>query len=220
MILNKVADIKLGNNSIKSVMLGGKKIFPSIPLPAGYREVKYLTASGKQYIDTNIVSSGVTIETVFRAPWSSGSLLAFLGSRRAWDSNSDNWSMFFSPNGNVRVDWLGMGTNINMSAPLNQDNTLIAYANGDVKINDVLRQTTASKIGSSLSIYLFNFNDGGSPRADGFVGSFKRTTFTSNDGTLIGDFVPCLDNTGRPCMYDLVTMNTFYNQGTGEFTYS
>lgn len=30
-------------------------------------------------------------------------------------------------------------------------------------------------------------------------------------------FVPCLDNNGEPCMYDIVSKQTFYNQGEGEF---
>lgn len=31
--------------------------------------------------------------------------------------------------------------------------------------------------------------------------------------------VPCLDANGVPCMYDLVEKKTFYNQGTGSFTW-
>lgn len=39
---------------------------------------------------------------------------------------------------------------------------------------------------------------------------------TSNEKLQI-DLVPCLDNTGTPCMFDLVTRKPFYNSGTGEF---
>ena len=34
---------------------------------------------------------------------------------------------------------------------------------------------------------------------------------------LINYLIPCLDTNNTPCMYDTVTGQTFYNQGTGEF---
>lgn len=37
---------------------------------------------------------------------------------------------------------------------------------------------------------------------------------------LVGYFVPVLDPQGVPCMYDHVSKNTFYNQGTGTFSYA
>ena len=49
-----------------------------------------------------------------------------------------------------------------------------------------------------LKIYNFKTIDGGKPK---------------------NNFVPALDETGTPCMYDLVTYKTFYNSGTGEFEY-
>jgi len=37
------------------------------------------------------------------------------------------------------------------------------------------------------------------------------------NGNLIREFIPVLDWNDRPCMYDKVSDNLFYNQGTGEF---
>lgn len=31
------------------------------------------------------------------------------------------------------------------------------------------------------------------------------------------NFIPALDSQGKPCMYDTVTKQSFYNQGSGEF---
>ena len=33
------------------------------------------------------------------------------------------------------------------------------------------------------------------------------------------NFIPALDITGKPCLYDTVSKKAFYNQGTGEFLY-
>lgn len=41
----------------------------------------------------------------------------------------------------------------------------------------------------------------------------------SESGNLIRDFIPVLDLSGRPAMYDVVSGQLFYNQGTGEFTW-
>jgi hypothetical protein len=40
-----------------------------------------------------------------------------------------------------------------------------------------------------------------------------------NNGVLVQNLVPCLDNNATPCLYDLVSKQTFYNQGTGTFDY-
>lgn len=36
---------------------------------------------------------------------------------------------------------------------------------------------------------------------------------------LIHNFIPCLDENDRPCMYDSVNKQTYYNIGTDEFAY-
>ena len=38
-----------------------------------------------------------------------------------------------------------------------------------------------------------------------------------NESNIIWNGIPCLDTNGTPCMYDTVSGQTFYNQGTGEF---
>lgn len=40
------------------------------------------------------------------------------------------------------------------------------------------------------------------------------------DGSIVRDFWPAIDDNGVACMYDYVTKQYFYNQGTGEFTVS
>ncbi len=39
------------------------------------------------------------------------------------------------------------------------------------------------------------------------------------NGKMVRDFIPVLDWNDRPCMYDKVTDELFYNSGTGEFKY-
>lgn len=47
----------------------------------------------------------------------------------------------------------------------------------------------------------------------------KRTYKQKINGVLVYDLLPCLDDTGAPCMYDRVSKTAFYNSGSGDFTY-
>ena len=38
-----------------------------------------------------------------------------------------------------------------------------------------------------------------------------------DNGALVRDFIPALDGGNIPCMYDRITNQYFYNQGTGDF---
>lgn len=46
-----------------------------------------------------------------------------------------------------------------------------------------------------------------------------RASIRQDFNEVTRDFIPALDETGTPCMYDLVTKTPFYNNGTGDFLY-
>ena len=69
----------------------------------------------------------------------------------------------------------------------------------------------------SKSIYLFARNDIGNIT---FRCNLALYGFSVRENdTLIQDIIPVLDLSGRPAMYDEVSGQFFYNQGTGEFTW-
>ena len=43
--------------------------------------------------------------------------------------------------------------------------------------------------------------------------------FEATDGVVHRKMLPCLDETGAPCMYDTVSKTPFYNSGTDDFLY-
>ena len=51
-----------------------------------------------------------------------------------------------------------------------------------------------------------------------FHGRIHSFSIHENENLKI-NFIPCLDKTGTPCMFDLVTRKNFYNVGTGQFIY-
>ena len=40
-----------------------------------------------------------------------------------------------------------------------------------------------------------------------------------DNDTLVRDYIPVIDSTSRPCLFDKVEKKCYYNQGTGEFLY-
>ena len=41
----------------------------------------------------------------------------------------------------------------------------------------------------------------------------------TNNNALIRDYIPVIDSSNRPCLFDKVEKICYYNQGTGEFLY-
>ena len=73
-------------------------------------------------------------------------------------------------------------------------------------------QYTSGDLGIAQNVYLFGTNRGTTKRY--FSGKIYRF-FVENQI----DLIPTLDRNGIPCMFDLISKSTFYNQGTGTFGY-
>ena len=72
---------------------------------------------------------------------------------------------------------------------------------------------------NSVNLYLFAMNYNGTMNT-GYMGKAKIWEYKhTRNGKLIRDLIPVLDLDNIPCMYDKVSEELFYNQGTGEFLY-
>ena len=82
---------------------------------------------------------------------------------------------------------------------------------------DDIKKVDLSNFASTSTLYLFNLNIDSSSdyRCKARVWSYKQ----SRNGTLIRDLIPVFDHNDIPCMFDRVTEQFFYNQGSGEFLY-
>ena len=191
------------------------------PLPY-LRRVAYLESDGQQYIDT-LVDTGVDfvndniVEIDFLpriisgthnffgngSSWQVGYTLgiaSYIGKNYAQASNG-----FFASNNSVVIivgDW----------------NTVVA-SNSGVKYNGIdLSHQYESKPVSGTAL-LFGCRRGGSYfRGYALKGGIRKAVIMTK-GNLVRNFIPVLDLSGRPAMYDEASGNLFYNQGTGEFTW-
>ena len=71
---------------------------------------------------------------------------------------------------------------------------------------------------ATYSIYIFFINNKGNhPLTVNEMKLYYFKIFDNN--TLVRDYIPVLDKNKRPCLFDKVSKNCFYNQGDGEFLY-
>lgn len=193
-------------------------------LPEGYTAVDYLQSSGTQWIEMGIAPNQNT-KAVLKIKINNFNGIngfSLIGSRT--DVNPNNqFTTYLDDYGGTRflfrmdgqtkaISWTGLTTNkiyivtlsgTEMKAELEDGTTVFSKT---FSVNDFT---------STVTMALF--------RAKGVSGTYFPGRIYSckhySGDELIQDFQPCLDANGVPCMFDFVSRNSFYNAGTGSFTW-
>lgn len=187
-----------------------------------YIPLNYIQSTGTQYIDTKF---NVTPDSRIRMSLQHTSYAKqdrFFGS---YDStglycctyiNGSNYYAFAyqDDNGN----WVSTSKTAKNNTTLNIDYNGKAKTmtlSGAVSYSGSLSSYTATK-GCKNNLVIFAGNDNGS-----IVGKAKMKLYYCeiyNNGALVRNLIPVLDENGVACLYDKVSRNFFYNAGTGTFT--
>lgn len=175
----------------------------------GYRGVSYLQGDYNSYIDTGLRANeihGYTIEIQYKrvTDYSRGNQLVFGSSRGGFDSSKVNC--------HLRYNYYGYPQGLSYSDE-------VSNAIYNPSVNTIINATfTINTPSSTSSFYLFAGNSNDSPigTCDATIYYWKIYDTNSN---LVQYLVPALDSSNVPCMYDKVSQQFFYNQGTGEFSY-
>ena len=195
-----------------------------------YTEVEYLEASGTQYINTGLLSTANSkVDVVFGfTSMESGSAnnCAIFGGRSNTTYTVNTFTMFklasASPQ-SFRFDYNGQRT-VATASQLTWDTTSkyrFQYTGSQQITTNV---TTGESVSENLApgssytetpITLFGVNTRGAV-GQNMPGRIYKCWYT--DGTTTLDLIPVLDWNMTPCMYDKVSGELFYNQGTGDFT--
>ena len=217
---------------IKSVMVNGAEAIRMMVdgklawgLPVGFKRCKYLESTGTQIIDTlyHPIPIETRIEFEFTEMTKVDGAAALMGTRTKANSTDKGSFNIFQSTGNgkgFRLDMIGGYLCI---PPFQEKEKCVIDVNRDIV-------TFGDK---NITMHTFNLNDGmptdGSFKLFSFdtAGKYQFSSATIrihsfsmyNKGIPVIDYVPCVDAAGVPCMYDTVSKQPFYNQGTGEFTY-
>lgn len=185
-------------------------------LPLGWTRLEYLESTGTQYIDTGIVPDNLTGLWEFSSKRVVGEDYVSSGAR-------NNQTRFYgycaarSPEVSYgRGGYYYSGYRIAIwddyvDYKHNYRNSREITANSHVLASNIV---TISGITSNIIMFGYSFNT--NTNVTKCRSRIKYLKLTQGQ-KLVRNFIPALDPTGRPCMFDLVTRRPFYNHGTGEF---
>lgn len=199
-------------------------VFEIAELPMGYTKVEYLESTGTQYINTGIrLDEGFVLKCEF-VPTQILSYGCVFGARL-----STKLVHFMRSNTETRYTTaiIRNGSLANIAFPVNLNESYSLELNDmDKKVVVNGKETSGLDFYSmpELDFYLFceNFPQGGN-LANGvravWFDAIRLMSFEATNAGRHYNFVPALDTTGTPCMYDTVTGTPIYNSGTGDFLY-
>jgi hypothetical protein len=184
-------------------------------LPAGYTRVEFLESTGTQYIDIESeikyscsvkCDAQYTTPTYFHQLWGWQDSGRYLG---PWMTSSGSGGFMYnteSKNAEMKV------ANKRMLYTFDGKNARAGLGNAYlnfIKAADI-------ELGFASAIFCGKTRNGATWMSSARIFSFE---IAENDEAIRLQYIPALDSTGTPCMYDLVTRKPFYNSGTGDFLY-
>jgi hypothetical protein len=204
----------LGNNLLAQYYAQNQR-----RLPAGYREVEYLEATGTQYIDTGIiplVGDSFDMDILLTNYFESSTLLSA-------GYGTIQFAFAFGNFGRVPYCryFSSSGTRVHDDANLNVWYKLAISGSGACSFDgETITSTPIGELSEPSSITIFMRNTMQNP----FHGKIKGY-FHKRGGSFLQNLIPCVRKSdGKPGMYDLcrsicpLTNTPFYiNAGTGEF---
>lgn len=185
-----------------------------------YCEVEYLETTGTQYINTGVsfhfsedtvtlnaeLTQLNTYQTVYGVNETFDGTIQFFGVRQL--SSQEKWQGL-----GVLISFPTFTLNKQFTLQISRiDETFFQYK-GETAVTGSINNL----IDTTLNGYIFATNNN---RNTAFYSIGKIYAFKQKrTGKLIRDLIPVLDWDMKPCMYDKVSGELFYNVGTGEFLY-
>lgn len=192
-----------------------------------YTKVEYLESTGEQWIDTRYetnINTQIQIDFSVVGYYSGGanansSILGdFNTDKRGYqlvylrksESDDSQFNIVFRASNDTKLTNLQLSLNTRHKALLK---------NGTLIFDDIEYNSGNYNSPGHYTLGLFTRNS-----TSGFSGMRKSVmklySFKISEGNdLIINFIPVIDSNSRPCMFDKVSRECYYNQGEGEFLY-
>ena len=200
----------------------------AVSLPAGYKRLEYLESTGTQYMVLTAEMQMPLVATIdctlsIKSVDNKTSNDMYYGYKY-----NPNKVLFCSNGGSLSLcggvqSWFVAGHSVPLDRKRHlsvmkrrnfeeQTELVVDGTKIEPRQNDNLAGTWAPGVP-----YLFALNENDKPSS--FCAA-KIWGFSYKHGDAIDcNLIPCLDKTGAPCMFDLVSRKPFYNRGTGDFIY-
>ena len=219
---------------IKSVMVNGAEALRMMVdgklawgLPVGFKRCKYLESTGTQIIDTlyHPIPIETRIEFEFTEMTEVDGTVALMGTRKQANNTDDgSFNLFQRVTGQgkgFRLDMVGGGwytppSQEKVKCVIDVNRDIISF--GDKIITNRSGFHLNGGMPTDGSFKLFSFDTAGKYQFSSATIRIHSFSMYNKDIPVI-DYVPCIDAAGVPCMYDTVSKQPFYNQGSGQFAY-
>jgi len=182
-------------------------------LPEGYTELEHIQSSGTQYVDTGFKPNGssrivLDCEIVSHAENSS-----YMGARNAASmTDAVSNTLVILSEGTIRSDFYGSSA---ATSALPSGRHMVDRNKHVTTVGDFRITNTASANTSPVNLFLFATNTAGNPSLAGHLKVYACQIY--DNGTLVRDYVPCINNSGAVGLYDFVGGKFYGNAGTGAF---
>lgn len=178
-------------------------------LPNGYTELESIQSSGTQYINTLFPAKSTTRIYMDLDFNNSGSPFG------CWDSDGNNMFIpLFGVGGQVFINYNTQQIRVTGSY---SGRISIDFNRNVFSIDDtVLATFNQATFTSTNTLYLFAWNNGGNVANNASMTLYSCQIY--DNGTLVRDFVPCINPSNAVGLYDLVNDQFYGNSGTGSFT--
>ena len=213
------------NSASQSCTYGDSITIPTAPTKTGYRftgwsvfsdytPIEYIESTGTQYIDTGFSApNGFKAQIGFYPYAYSACIIGAHNSSFPFGRN------YVSMNGNgifnIGSDGCYLSDSI-VSLNTKYDIEVSTVKNNVFLTGYTLHPACDDATGdmSSYTLYLFRLHG---YDVNNFIGRIYYTKIWDENNVLVRDMIPVKDIHGVACMYDKVSGQFFYNQGTGNF---
>ncbi len=176
-----------------------------------YTKVEYIEATGEQYIDTKVLTEQSDMSQV--------ASIQIQNNSDQLNGSNDGW--WFGVSGR-KYGFAGGYKPVYASSVKYDDITLNTYYNSkneEFIVNDKSFWNDANSYidrGIGYNIYIFAINNFSSKN---FMSARLKMYKIYVNNSLVRDYIPVINALERPCLFDKVSRECYYNQGTGEFLY-
>ena len=187
-----------------------------LTLPSGAKFVEYLESTGTQYIDAGMQGDDTTSYYVrFKTP-ETGTKNGVFGSQ--YNNTSRLFGVNRSSDGNVYINCGSSGntlTELLSNLPYDSIVTCERFLDA-VYINGEFRARQApSHFASTCNILVFGYGSQYNDKYPGKARIYRLVLMTET--TVVRDYIPALDENGVACMFEAISGEFVYNDGTGDF---
>lgn len=200
-----------------------RRLMMSIKKDDKYTVLDYLMSTGTQYIDTEYIGkTGIRVKLKFMQDKRGSQANYILASYINTENTNRIYAPYLKTDGKVVVAQ-GKYYEADFTTQLNEvyeveielySNIITCNVNGE----NVFSKEGNFDVDGEDTLYLFSRHLTSRYSPDNFIGKIYYCKIWDN-GNLVRDFIPVLDENDVSCLYDKVENKFYYNKGTGEFLY-